>query len=295
MIKVLLTGGLGNQMFQYAFARTLSIKHNTSLVLNTSYLQSKLPISKLVTQMKYELDIFNINAKVEANFFSSKYLYPLSKTEYFFRKKLNEIKLNTIHETQFSFQKELFISSDNSFVIGNFQSEKYFEIINDLLRKEFTFKQALTGTNADWKNKILSSNSVSIHIRRGDYISLKQNQNKFNTTPISYYNTAIDLIKSKTNNPVFFIFSDDIDWAKENIKTNDETYFVANNNTPQTSYIDMQLMSVCKHNIITNSTFSWWAAWLNNNPNKIVIAPSQWFTYVSINSQDIIPQEWIKL
>lgn len=282
-------------MFQYAFARTLSVINSTELVLNTSYLQSKLPFSSMATQMKYELGIFNINAKIESNFFSSKYLYPFAKAEFLLRDKINQSKYNVLIEQQHNFKPYDLLTPDNSYIKGNFQSERYFEFISSVIREEFEFKINLNAENINWKSKILNSNAISIHVRRGDYISLIQNQNKFSATSINYYEEAINYIKSKITNPVFFIFSDDINWAKQNIITNTETYFVDNNNTPQTSYIDMQLMSLCKHNIITNSTFSWWAAWLNNNTNKIIIAPQQWFADISINSQDIIPQEWIKL
>lgn len=295
MIKVMLSGGLGNQMFQYAFARTLSIKHNTTLVLDTSYLQSKLPFSKLATQMKYELGVFDIEAKVETNYFSGKYLYPFAKAEYLLKKKLNKIRLDTITESDFSFQKELFNSSDNSFIRGNFQSEKYFIEIEKIIRQEFQFKPTLKEENLVWKQQIENSNAVSIHVRRGDYISLKQNVHKFAQIPIVYFQKAINHIASKIENPVFFVFSDDIDWVKRELKTEFPVHFISNNNTKQTSYIDMQLMSLCKHNIICNSTFSWWGAWLNSHPDKMVIAPQQWFADNSINSKDIYPLKWIKL
>jgi hypothetical protein len=295
MIKVLLTGGLGNQMFQYAFGRNLSVKNNTNLVLSSSYLQSKLPFKKWATAMKYELDIFNVNATVESNIFSGKLLYPIAKAEYLIREKINNILLNEVQENVFSFQRDLLNSKDNSFIKGNFQSEKYFKSIEDIIRKEFTFKTVLSGQNAEWKNDIENSNSVSIHVRRGDYISIKSNAQKFAQIPISYFQQAIQYIASKTESPVFFVFSDDTDWVKENLKVDFPLTFITNNYLPETSHQDMQLMSLCKHNIICNSTFSWWSAWLNTNPQKTVIAPQQWFSDVSINSQDIIPDEWIKL
>ena len=282
-------------MFQYAFGRNLSVKNNTNLVLSTSYLQSKLLFKKWATAMKYELDIFNINATVESNIFSGKLLYPIAKAEYLIREKINNILLNNVQENVFSFQRDLLNSKDNSFIKGNFQSEKYFKSIEDIIRKDFIFKTVLTGKNAEWKNEIENSNSVSIHVRRGDYISIKSNAQKFAQIPVSYFQQAIQYIASITENPVFYIFSDDTDWVKENLKVDFPLTFIINNNLPETSHFDMQLMSLCKHNIICNSTFSWWSAWLNTNPHKTVIAPKQWFADVSINSQDIIPDEWIKL
>lgn len=282
-------------MFQYAFGKTLAIKNNTDLVLSTAYLQSKLPFKKWSTQMRYELAIFNIHATIESNIFSGKLLYPIAKTEYLLRTKINEIQLNKIEESQFSFQSDLLNGKDNSFVKGNFQSEKYFKSIEPIIRQEFTFKRALSGKNAEWKDKIENCNAVSIHIRRGDYISIQANAKKFEQTSLSYYDSAIQCIANQLKNPVFFVFSDDTTWVKQHLKSDFPLHFIDNNNTADTSHLDMQLMSLCQHNIICNSTFSWWSAWLNINPQKIVIAPQKWFADVSINSQDIIPDEWIKL
>lgn len=281
-------------MFQYAFGKALAIKNNTELTLSTSYLQSKLPFKRWTTPMQYELDIFRLKANLEENIFSNK-LYPFAKMEHLLREKMNDSKMNVVKETQFHFQPALLDAPDNSFVKGNFQSEKYFESIESVIRDEFKFTKQLDLENLKWKNEILNSNSVSIHIRRGDYISLKQNANKFAQIPLSYYQSAITYISQNLPSSVFFVFSDDIKWVKENLISDAPLHFIENNNTPQTSHFDMQLMSLCKHNIICNSTFSWWSAWLNNNPQKMVIAPQNWFADISINSQDIIPDEWIKL
>ncbi|HUM50891.1 MAG TPA: alpha-1,2-fucosyltransferase [Chitinophagales bacterium] len=295
MIKVLLSGGLGNQLFQYAFGKTLAIINNTSLILSTSFIESKLPIKKLATQMKYELSIFYIDAEIEHNFITGKIVYPFAKTEYLLRDKFNEKKMILLQEKSFEFQIDFLDYKDNTYAKGNFQSAKYFESIESILRKELIFKNALIDKNLEWKTKIQSSNSISIHIRRGDYISIQKNQDKFVIQSLDYYKSAIAYIASKISQPTFFVFSDDISWTKDNLKADFPMHFIDNNNTAETSYIDMQLMSLCKHNIICNSTFSWWSAWLNANPLKIVIAPQNWFADKSINSQDLIPSEWIKL
>ncbi|MBP6048185.1 MAG: alpha-1,2-fucosyltransferase [Chitinophagales bacterium] len=295
MIKVLLTGGLGNQMFQYAFARNLSILNNTQLVLNTSYLESKLPFKKWATPMQYELSIFDIKAIVEHNIIQSKYLYPFAKSEYFLRNKMAISKMNVITEQQHDFNPVYLDAKDNTYVKGNFQTEKYFENIKEIIQNDFTFKNSLDELNQQQAIQITQCNSVSIHIRRGDYISLKQNANKFAQIPLSYYNDARTFIENQISNPTYFVFSDDIHWAKENLQLPPTTQFISHNNSTSNSYKDMQLMSMCKHHIICNSTFSWWAAWLNQNKEKIVIAPKNWFADVSINSKDIIPSQWIKL
>lgn len=296
MILVQLKGGLGNQMFQYAFGKYLATMNNTELVLATSYLQSKLPFKKWTTPMKYELHIFNINATLKSNFISSNLLlYPFAKAEHLIRTKIYENKYKSVTENTFKFDAELLGTKDNSFIKGNFQSENYFLQIENQIRNDFTFKNKLDDINDKWKSQIENCNSVSVHIRRGDYISINKNAQKFASVTLDYYQQAIKKVVDEISNPVFFIFSDDIDWVKENLKIYFPTHFINNNKNAETAYIDMQLMSLCKHNIIANSTFSWWAAWLNNNKSKIIIAPDKWFVDKSLNSADIIPNSWIKL
>ena len=294
MIVVQLRGGLGNQMFQYAFGKCLATKNNTSLSLDTSFLQSKLPIKKWATQMQYELHIFDVQADLKKNLFTSNlFLYPIAKTEYLIRTKLIERKFSLLTETDFGCSAEFLTAGDNRYLIGNFQSEQYFKEIESQIRKDFTFKASLNTTNSQWAENIKNCNSVSIHIRRGDYISINRNAKKFAAIPIKYYSDAVEIMAKKINQPVFFLFSDDIKWAKENIQVDYPVHFVQNNTNSAGD--DMRLMSYCKHHIIANSTYSWWGAWLNGNPDKIVIAPSKWFEDSSINSKDIYPSEWIKL
>lgn len=296
MILVKLSGGLGNQMFQYAFGKQLALKNNTVLVLDTSFLQSKLPFKKWTTPMRYELHIFNINAAIKPNFITSNILlYPFAKAEYMIRTKWYAMKYTLQAENDFAFNSNFLNANDNSYVTGNFQSEKYFKSIENEIRNDFTFNAKPDAVNLEWQEKIKECNAVSIHIRRGDYLSISRNAKKFASVPISYFKTAIKLVATKIANPVFFIFSDDLDWAKENLSTEFPVFFVGDNSSALTAYRDMELMSLCKHNIISNSTFSWWAAWLNRNHEKIVISPQKWFEDSSINSTDIYPSEWIKL
>lgn len=281
-------------MFQYAFGKQLAMQNNTQLVLALSYIQSKLPFKKWATPMQYELDIFDINAKTEPIFFQKDFLYPFAKLEHLWRDKRNKNSIYLLLEKQFEFNPAYLHTQDNTYVIGNFQSEKYFSAIQDEIRKDFQFKIPLEKENEQWKNKIENFSSVSLHIRRGDYLSIAKNVSKFAQLSLQYYYDAIKYISAKIDNPIFFIFSDDSEWVKANLKTDFQTHFI-DSNKGKNSYCDMQLMSYCKHNIIANSTFSWWGAWLNNNQDKMVIAPNAWFADISINSQDIIPSKWIKL
>lgn len=136
---------------------------------------------------------------------------------------------------------------------------------------------------------IQSVNSVSIHFRRGDYIGNRIHE----TDKTEYYKEALNIIQSKVENPVYFVFSDDINWIRENFKTSFETHYIDFNDS-ESNYEDLKLMSSCKHNIIANSSFSWWGAWLNSNPDKIVISPKKWFNDDMLNYEDVIPQSWIQ-
>ena len=163
---------------------------------------------------------------------------------------------------------------------------KYFEGIENDIKKDFRFKNQLDNKNLEILNEIENSNSISIHIRRGDYMS-PENYNMYGciATP-TYYKKAIKVIEEKVENPTFFVFSNDMDWVKKNIQINSRVFYI-DINSGNGSYKDMQLMSNCKHNIIANSSFSWWGAWLNENKNKIVIAPKKWINREDVDSDKI--------
>jgi len=275
MIIIQLKGGLGNQMFQYAMGRRVAHANNTDLKLDISWFNN---IGVNYTPRKYSLQPFNI---IE-NFAS-----------------INEIKAlkrGRIHNlTKRILTKERF--SNNVYLSGYWQNEKYFKDIEDIIRKEFTLKKPIRNKYIDLINH---TNSVSLHIRRGDYVINPEYRKTLGACPLSYYHKAIRNILNFVTHPHFFIFSDDIKWAKNNLKfkhpvtfvSNKEQYLLKNTNT---DYEDLILMSKCKHNIIANSSFSWWGAWLNSNPDKIVIAPKKWFNDLSLTNKDLIPELWMKI
>lgn len=282
--------GLGNQMFQYAFY----------LMLKKLNSETKLDISEFKYRKYhngYELErIFNINptyaTKKECDKIAdvSKRLLDEIRRDFLKIRKKSVGKLIAETDANLNYKEHL-LKETNSFFIGYWQSEKYFLPISDSIRNEFTFKNELDPDNLAVKEHIEQTNSVSIHIRRGDYMKKRRVGNIGSVCSLSYFEKAIGLITQKVNTPIFFVFSDDVPWAKENLKIDNVRYIDINygNN----SYKDMQLMSLCKHNIISNSTFSWWGAWLNNNANKIVCAPSIWFR--DIKMVDIIPDKWQKI
>jgi hypothetical protein len=145
--------------------------------------------------------------------------------------------------------------------------------------------------------KIQHTESVGIHIRGRDYITNEETKKSHFTCDILYYERCISYIRDKIYNPNFFVFSDDPEWAKTFLKTDHSFTFVEGNLWNKTNYEDLRLMSLCKHNIIANSSFSWWGAWLNNNPAKIVLAPQKWFALSELNkkTEDLVPDKWIKI
>jgi len=329
MIIVRIHGGLGNQMFQYAAARRLAHKHKTIL---------KLDFSELVDEYGYHiygLRFFNIkedfaNLMDIMGYFPAEGLKRLSTRvvgrkviNLFVRKglryKLEFLKRRyydydpsskevvslmegrVLSQRFFHFDSEVLDAPDNVYVTGSFLSEKYFKDIEELIREEFTFKPEQSDEDIKVNEMIRDSESVSIHIRRGEIVEESQNQVAYNFINDGYYNACIDYIAINIRNPYFFVFSDDMDWVKTNFKIPFPTHYVDHNYDSTdyridsgTDFQDMRLMSQCKHNIITNSTFSWWGAWLNRNPEKIVCAPKEFVRIWNFDDKDIVPDEWVK-
>ena len=295
MICIQLCGGLGNQMFQYACGRSLAYRHQTELVFDMSRLNKK---QGGITIRQYGLDIFNIQGKEisEAGVGKNKPLIYriLSTLSIKLRDKGIQMPAYFI-ENKYAYNAGIEKTSGNCFLSGYWQSPYYFQSIEYLIRQEFTFPNKLNKENSDWLNEIKNANSVSLHIRRTDFVN-NISHDIHGICSMEYYKSAIEFISDKIKDPFFFIFSDDIEWAQENLKLPYPSSFISGNKGNK-SYIDMQLMGACKHNIIANSSFSWWGAWLNNYQDKIIIAPKQWFADESMNAEtmDLIPKEWIRM
>ncbi|MHB8261610.1 MAG: alpha-1,2-fucosyltransferase [Bacteroidia bacterium] len=297
MIISQLNGGLGNQLFQYAIAKKLALKLNTELVLDLSVFETQ-------TLRKYSLAPFNFNqrfiTKSERILFGLVQAKGIEKLYYKVSRKI--LQPIVIHEKQFNFDEDVFKNAKrNTYLTGYWQTEKYFFDIRKELLADFTINKQLENKNLEFAKRIEAVNSVSLHIRRGDYVSNTDIKDFHGACGLDYYTKAVEFISKHIKNPLLFIFSDDMPWVKENLITTLDTYYIDNNNA-DTNYEDLRLMSMCKHNIIANSSFSWWGAWLNSNADKIVIAPSRWFNPESrwykqnkINTVDIIPENWIKI
>ena len=284
MIIIKLNGGLGNQLFQYSLGRKLSIKNSDVFKLDLSDFTKDNPRS-------YSLGEFNI---IE-NFASDEDINKIKKSGVW--KLVDKLKpyckRSTIKYKGYDFDPNILKLSGNFYLDGYWQSEKYFQNIENMIRKEITLKKSLSSKYTELIDKIKNSDSVSVHIRRGDYLSDKISK-IYAMCPIEYYYKAIEKITGHYPNPHFFIFSDDINWVKQNLNIPYPKIFVSGENEIK-NYEELILMSLCKHNIIANSSFSWWGAWLNKNTDKIVISPDKWFNDKIGNAKDLIPKNWIKL
>jgi hypothetical protein len=291
MIIVRLFGGLGNQMFQYAAGRSLAMKHNTDLILDVSefdrhklrkYSLFPFTIAENFVSARDRIRIVNPNRKIRTLIWGN--FLKLLRIEPIILKK----------EPHFHFDAEFLTLPDNISLDGYWQSEKYFENIKEVIRRDFTFKNQSDLKNSDVGKEISLCESVSVHVRRGDYLSNPRTNTIHGILKPEYYWRALSLIQNRVRKPHYYYFSDDPEWVKENlIPAYPGT--VIDINGPDKDYEDLKLMSLCKHHIIANSTFSWWGAWLSVNPQKIVLAPEKWFNKPDPDSRDLIPETWHKI
>ncbi len=289
MIIIHLTGGLGNQMFQYAAARALQIKKNCvcKFYFKDSY--------KDATR-KYQLDIFNLiieNASKSEIHSYNPVIGLRNKWKLLFRKKMQYPVY--YEKKQFNFDPNFFNCSDNCLISGFWQSEQYFIDIAAVIRHEFTFVPTPNEINTKYINEIKACNSISVHIRRTDYINSIKTNKIHGVCSYEYYENAINHIVENISNPVFYFFSDDIEWTKSTFENSKYISQFISHNSGSNDYEDMRLMSNCKHHIIANSSFSWWGAWLNPQNDKIVITPKKWVNDIDISIVDLIPKNWVKL
>lgn len=295
MVIVRLKGGIGNQMFQYAAARRVSYVNNTQLKLDLSWFNESGPW----TNRKLELEVFNIVNEVatpsEVAALKSRKQNPfLRRLPIFLKNVLFRTNQTHIIEKNYSFDSAILSLQDNVYLDGYWQSQKYFIDIEQVIRREFSFNTDPLEMNQQTLNQITSSESIAIHIRRGDYVTLADANAFHGLCPLEYYRAASDIIAKQLSKPVFFVFSDDIAWAKHNLKLDFETNFI-DHNGPDHGYEDLRLMSLCNHHIIANSSFSWWGAWLAQHHAKIVIVPQKWFNDISIGTKDLYPDGWVQL
>jgi hypothetical protein len=289
MICVRLQGGLGNQLFQYAAGRALAQRHNSRLILDTSFLHQT---SNKYTKRELELTRFMINARISNH-------GEFRKNSLWHRLPIISNWLSPWHlyvEKSFSFNSAFNNLPDNTYLAGYWQSFRYFSAIAEVIATDLQPIEDLSQLSKEIDHRIRSCESISVHVRRGDYVSLRSASNMHGALKNAYYSKANENIFNTLLKPHFFVFSDDSNWCKLNLRFPSESVTYITHNSGFSAWQDLILMSRCRHNIIANSSFSWWAAWLadqlHGTKDRLVIAPQQWFRHITINIKDRFPNHW---
>jgi hypothetical protein len=196
-------------------------------------------------------------------------------------------------EPHFNYWRGIKTVPRDGYLVGYWQSEKYFAEVAEQIREDFSFLLPPGNRNAELAREIQQVNAVSLHVRRGDYASNARTTSTHGLCSLDYYRAAIEYVAERVKQPHLYIFSDDIEWVINNLKIELPHQYVDHNHGAE-SYNDMRLMSMCKHHIIANSSFSWWGAWLNPSTDKIIVAPTHWFANQT-NVGDLFPQGWVTL
>lgn len=271
MIIVKLQGGMGNQMFQYAIARSLSIKYNIPFKMDRYHIDN-------IDWRNYDLDLFNIK-------------------EEFIQGETHALLVDE-GWSDLTFRSDIFNIFDNKeikniYLQGYFQHIGYTEPIYDILKEEFNLKNKITNQRTlNLMSEILETNSIMLNVRRTDFV----NNSHHGTMDVDYYNKAISIINEKVENPKYFIFSDDIEWCEENLSNIENSFIVDHSYKGDRFGEYLELMKKCKHFIIPNSSFAWWSAYLSENKDKVVIAPDKWLLNENLKT-DLINEKlnWIKI
>lgn len=293
MVIVNIIGGLGNQMFQYATARALALRKGVPLKLDVS------GFANYGLHEGFELThAFNIHMNLAESEDVQKVLGWQSRPRIrslLSRPKFSLLRTNKlVVEPSFNYWDKIHEVPDDCYLKGYWQTEKYFNDAAAAIRSDFAFHSPLENKNAESAAFISEVNSVSLHVRRGDYVSDPRTAETHGLCSIEYYRAALKFVAERVSNAHIFVFSDDICWARKNLPLGLPAHYIDHNQGRQ-GFNDMRLMSMCKHNIIANSTFSWWAAWLNPRSEKIVIAPRRWFNTGNHATRDIYCQGWVVL
>lgn len=280
MIVVRLVGGLGNQLFQYAAGRALALRLGVGLGLDTRFYAGK-------RRGQYALDAF----AVRTDPLDGIALPPSDRALGGIIRRFEKTPFSVFREGNATFDPTVPALPDWTYLEGYFQSDRYFADHADTIRRDLAVLPPPTPPNADMAERIAGSCAVSVHVRRGDYVTNRKVAARLGALDPTYYRHAADYIAERLD-PVFFLFSDDPDWAEANLRFDNPVVVVRQ---PDPAYEDLRLMAACRHHIIANSSFSWWGAWLNSLSDKIIVAPRMWFRDPAIDTSTIVPSGWVTL
>lgn len=290
-IIVRLQGGLGNQLYQYAAGRALAMHLDRPLLIDRRTIEPEAPARQ------YDLGSFNVKESfvLGLSAFCTRWVGSVRLGRLFQMFFPTARAYRLIRDREEGYDKSIFEPHDGPIILhGYWQSYRYFEGVADDLRRELQFRHAPDPENARMIDLIESSASVSLHVRRGDYVSNAAFSAALGACDAGYYRRAVAKISSEIPNPKFFVFSDDADWAASNLELPGNTVFMRHN-LGRSDVVDFRLMTHCKHFIVANSSFSWWGAWLSPRKDKCVIAPERWFNKDKSPPTDRIPPGWFRL
>lgn len=295
MVTVQLNGGLGNQLFQYAAAKSLSLHHGVPLRIDvSSFHRTDLPELEIPRAFElYNFEGVTDKTTVLSKEENQRIIRFLKKKS--FAKFLPHHKRKIYTEPFYHFDRNFFQSNSEVLLRGQWQSQQYFLPHEDELKPALRLKQNLIENVKDKGQKLARENTVAVHVRRGDYLRLPIILDWHGVMPKEYYANAFRELNKRCTHYTVCYFTDDPEWVKENLFPIAEGEMISQH-LSETQYEDFYLMQNCRHNVIANSSFSWWAAWLNNHPDKIVIAPQRWFGPTGPkDTQDLLPESWIRL
>ena len=295
LILARLNGGLGNQMFQFAAARALALRTGATLKLDVS----AFPRDKL---RRYDLSVYALAEHIplasEAELAHCEQKKPRGLA--LIGKALGLPRIGggaaipAIREAHFHYDPALATAQPPAYVVGYWQCERYFADHANQIRRDFTPRQPLEPENAAIADVIHRRTAVSLHVRRGDYVSDAKIQSVHGVCGLDYYARAMAAVEAQVASPHYIVFSDDPDWTRANLTSPHPMTFVTCNSAER-GFRDMQLMSLCHHHIIANSSFSWWGAWLNARADKVVVAPERWFASGGKDARDLVPAGWVRV
>lgn len=303
MIISWLTGGLGNQMFQYAAGLALATQHRTALKLDPSWYQTDHGYG---SHVKYGLSCFNLTEE-----FATQQEIDLVRGLPYSRRRLwtdaaaralglrpaprhPVLPPNWHCPPTFAYYPEFFAQPDNTYLQGMFQSEKFFAPVADLLRHHFSIRYPATPEVEAFAARIRSGPSIAVNFRRGDYVSNESVRRELGVLGVDYYHRAVRLLRERSPDATLYIFSDDIEAVARDFAPDGSHEFVRCVQ-PGGFHDTLRLMSLCEHMAVANSSFSWWAAWLNPTPDRLVIAPDPWFVQSPHDLTDVVPTNWVRL
>jgi hypothetical protein len=289
-VVIRLVGGMGNQMFQYAAARAVALRCGSGLSLDLSWFGT-------VSDRRYALSPFGIHARLLGK--TATNALPIRYWKRLARRLIGRVDdrwrgLPVFREKHFHFDPAVLNISEPVYLEGYYQSEKYFADFRGIIASDFRVIDPPSVAAHKMLEIIASHDAICLHVRRGDYVTNSKANAFHGLCPLEYYRKGLQIVSDGLADPHCFVFSDDPEWVRMNLKINLPVTLV-DIHGPERAHDDLRLMASCKHFVIANSSLSWWGAWLGDSPGKRVVAPLEWFRNTGNDTKDLIPGSWTRI